>query len=133
MMDIAYYLLYLPCLGFQWADETIYQTIRFILYTQLLVLTMPGKRTDENIVGKVRLWEKEDMLVTRKSFNPFRKQALVCVCSMRFLKTLWENQKLLITNNFSFSSSVFYPSGEFSSIFIKFEIVVCKLFQIGGI
>ena len=46
-----------------------------------------------------------------------------------FMKTLWETQKLLITSNFSFSLSVFYPFGELSSIFIKFEIVVCKLFQ----
>ena len=33
-------------------------------------------------------------------------------------------------SNFSFSHSVFYPSGEVSGIFIKFEIVVCKLFSI---
>ena len=25
------------------------------------------------------------------------------------LKTLWENEKLLVTSNFSFSHSVFYP------------------------
>ena len=39
--------------------------------------------------------------------------------------------KLLVTSNFSFSHSVFYPPGELSGIFIKFEIVVCKLFQFG--
>ena len=31
---------------------------------------------------------------------------------------------------FSFSRSVFYPSGELFAIFIQFEIVVCKLFQL---
>ena len=36
-------------------------------------------------------------------------------------------------SNFSFSHSVFYPFGELSAIFIKFEIVVCKLFQIGNV
>ena len=36
-----------------------------------------------------------------------------------------------ITSNFSFSHSVFYPVGELSTIFIKYEIVVCKLFQFG--
>ena len=34
-------------------------------------------------------------------------------------------------SNFSFSCSIFYPFGEVSAIFIKLEIVVCKLFQFG--
>ena len=38
----------------------------------------------------------------------------------------WEREKLLITSNFSFSHSVFYPYGELSEIFIKYEIVVWK-------
>ena len=33
-------------------------------------------------------------------------------------------------SNFSFSHSVFYPFRELSAIFIKFEIVVFKLFQL---
>ena len=44
------------------------------------------------------------------------------------LKTLWEKEKLLVTSNFSFSHSVYYPSENFFAIFIKIEIVVCKLF-----
>ena len=35
---------------------------------------------------------------------------------------------MLITSNFSFSHSVFW---ELSAIFIKFEIVICKLIQFG--
>ena len=35
---------------------------------------------------------------------------------------------MLVTSNFSFSNSVFYPFGELPAIFIKFRIVVCKLF-----
>ena len=31
------------------------------------------------------------------------------VCSTNLLKTLWEKEKLLVTSNFSFSHSVFYP------------------------
>ena len=50
-----------------------------------------------------------------------------------FLKTLWEKEKLLIMSNFSFSHSVFYLFGELTSIFIKSEIVVCKLFQFGKV
>ena len=47
------------------------------------------------------------------------------------LKTAWEKEKLLVTSNFSFSHSVFYPFGELSNILIKFVIVVCKLFRSG--
>ena len=45
------------------------------------------------------------------------------------LKTLWEKEKLLVMSNFSFSYSVLYQFEELSAIFIKFEIVICKLFQ----
>ena len=45
----------------------------------------------------------------------------------------WEKEKLLVTNNFSFSHSVFYPFGKLSAIFVKFEIVDCKLFQFGRV
>ena len=34
-----------------------------------------------------------------------------------------------IMSNFSFSHSVLYMFGELSAIFIKYKIVVCKLFQ----
>ena len=47
-----------------------------------------------------------------------------------FLKTMWEKEKLLVMNNFSFSHSVFYPFGELCAIFIKCKIVVCKLFNL---
>ena len=49
------------------------------------------------------------------------------VCSTGLLKTLWKKEILLITSNFSFSHSVFYPFGELSAIFVIFQIVVCKL------
>ena len=61
---------------------------------------------------------------------PFPKQAL---WETSLLKTLWEKEKLLVTSNFSFSHSIFYPFGEHSAIFIEFEIVVCKLVQFGGL
>ena len=66
------------------------------------------------------------------SLNPFpNKPWFLRVCSASFLKTLWEKEKLLVKSNFSFSHSVFYQSGELSAIVIKFEIIVCKLFQFG--
>ena len=45
----------------------------------------------------------------------------------------WEKEKLLITSNFSFTHSVFYLFRELSAIFIKFKIVVCRLFQFGPV
>ena len=38
-----------------------------------------------------------------------------------------------MTSNFSFCHSVFYLFEEYSATFIKFEIVICKLFQVGRI
>ena len=67
-----------------------------------------------------------------KSFNPFpNKPWFLRVCCTNLLKTLCEKEKLLVTSNFSFSHSVFYQFEELSSIFIQFEIVVCKLFLFG--
>ena len=67
-------------------------------------------------------------------FNPFpNKPWFLRVCSTSLLKTLREKEKLLVTSNFSFSHSVFYPIGELSAIFIKVEIVICKLFQFGRV
>ena len=65
-------------------------------------------------------------------FNPFpNKPWFLRVYSTSLLKTLWEKEKLLVTSNFSFSHSVFYPFGELSAFFIELKIVVCKLFQFG--
>ena len=67
-------------------------------------------------------------------FNPFPNNPLFLpVYSSSPFKTLWEKEKLLVTSNFSFSNSVFYPFGELSAIFIKLKIVVCKLFQFGKV
>ena len=47
------------------------------------------------------------------------------------LKTLWEKEKLLVRSNLSFTHSLFSPFRELSAIFIKFKIVICRLFQFG--
>ena len=61
--------------------------------------------------------------------NPFpNKPWCLRACSTSLFTTLWEKEKLLVTSNFSFSHSVFYPSGELSASFIESEIVVCNLF-----
>ena len=61
------------------------------------------------------------------------KPWFLCACSTSLLKTLWKMEKLIVTSNFSFSHSFFYPFRELSAIFIKFKFVVCKLFQFGSI
>ena len=67
-------------------------------------------------------------------FNPFpNKPWFLHVFRIDLLKTLWEKEKLLVSSNFSFSRSVFYPFGELYALFIKFEIVVCILFQLGKV
>ena len=69
-----------------------------------------------------------------KCFNSFpNKPWFSHVCSTSLWKTLWEKEKLLVTSNFSFSHSVFYPFRELSAIFVAFEIVICKLFQFGRV
>ena len=55
------------------------------------------------------------------------------VCCTSQLKTLRVKENLLVTSNFSFPHSVFYPFREFSDLSIKFEIVVCKLHQFGSL
>ena len=52
-------------------------------------------------------------------------------CNTSFFENTVGNseQKLLVNSNFSFSHSVLYLFGEPFAIFVKFKIVVCKLFQ----
>ena len=70
----------------------------------------------------------------RIGYNPFpNKPWFLRVCCTNLLKTLWEKEKLLVRSNFSFSHSVFFLFRKLSAIFIKFEIVVCKLFEFGRV
>ena len=78
--------------------------------------------------GAKTIWE-----ITTQAVPFPNKPWFLRVCSTSPLKTLWEKEKLLVKSNFSFSRSVFYPFGELSAIFLKFEIVVCKLFQFGRV
>ena len=55
-----------------------------------------------------------------------------CILLKSFENTVGKGE-MLITNNFSFSDSVFYPFGDLSPIFNKVKIVVCKLVQFGRV
>ena len=50
-----------------------------------------------------------------------------------FRKHCGKKEKLLTKSNFFFTHSVFYPLGELSAIFIRFKIVVCKVFEFGSL
>ena len=59
---------------------------------------------------------------------PFPKQVLVFTClQYKYLETLWEKDKLLVTSIFPFSNSVFYPFGDLFIILSNFKIVLGKL------
>ena len=61
------------------------------------------------------------------------KPWFLSVCGTSLLKTPSEKEKLLLTSNFFFSHSVFYPFGELFIIFIEFEMVICKLLLFGRV
>ena len=53
-----------------------------------------------------------DNILDVSKFNPFpHNDAFWRPWETSLLKTLWEKEKLLVTSNFSFSCSVFYPFG----------------------
>ena len=66
--------------------------------------------------------------------NPFpNKPLFLPICTRSLLKILWEKEKLLATSNFFFFQRCFIPFWRTFCYFIKFEIVVCKLFQFGRV
>ena len=102
-----------------------------------------------------KLFENSDADLSQLVFNPFPNKPWflrICstsllktwrekeklpwflrICSTSLLKTWREKEKLLVTSNFSFSLSVFYPFRELSAIVIKFKSVVCKIFHFGRV
>ena len=103
---------------------------------KLLILTILSQMTLENIGGKDDNVDYHNSLFRLywRFLNPLpHNDTFWRLWETSLLKTQWEKEKLLVTSNFSFSHSVFYPFRQLSSIFVKFEIVVCKLFQFGKI
>ena len=65
------------------------------------------------------------------SFNPFpNKPWSLCVCNASLLKTMSEKKKMLVTSNFFFSHSLFYPIRELSVVFIKFKLLSANSFSL---
>ena len=50
-----------------------------------------------------------------------------CLQYKSFEKNFVGKGKIVVTSNFSFSNSVFYPFCELPDIYVKFENVICKL------
>ena len=72
-------------------------------------------------------------LVLEKVNSFPNKPWFLCVCRRILLKSMREKEKLLVTSNFSFSHSVFYPYGELPAVFIELKIVACQLFHFGRV
>ena len=90
------------------------------------------KKTFENIVGKGENARNQHFLLfPHKVFyliNPFPNKPLFLTCLQ---DKSWKHcGKLLITSNFSFSQSVFYPLRKLSTIFRQFQNCPCKLFDL---
>ena len=82
------------------------------------------------LVFKGPVYSQVQSMIYQIDINPFlNKPWFLHVFHRSLSKTPWEKEKLLVTSNFSFSHSVFFPFKELSVIFIKFQIVVCNLFQ----
>ena len=114
--------------------------VRLFFFHFLTKYTEEGSKGDDSVglavISTCLLFVVLQKLLKLKTSvdNKFPKQALVLlVYRISLLKTLWEKEKLLVTSNFFFSHSVFLAFGELFAIFIKFEIVVCKLFQFGKV
>ena len=74
------------------------------------------------------------MDIARQGADSPDKQALVFTC---LLYTTFENNvgkgEIAHNEQFLLFQQCFQPTGELSAIFIKFEIVFCKLFQFGTV
>ena len=116
-----------------------------ILNRYLLVICMPSLGVVFTSIHDCRIWSGWlasfcprifIVIHNSKGFIPIpfpNKPWLLRVHSTSLLKTLWEKEKLLVMCNFFFSHSVFYPFGRLSAIFIKLEIVTCKLLEFGRV
>ena len=90
--------------------------------------------SNSNPAGKGLRSSTRTLPFDKNGLNPFPNTPwFLLVCSTCLLKTLWEKKKLLVTSNFFFSHSVFYRFRKLPAIFIKFGIVVRKLFQAGRV
>ena len=113
-----------------------FSKIDYVGYT--LVLTQQEKKSVKQLLWA--FWAEPRGLwfvrISRKLSSLTLSQTspcFLCVCSTGLLKTLWEKEKLFVMSNFSFFQSVFYSFGDLSAIFIKFEIVVCKVSEFGRV
>ena len=90
----------------------------------ILISTIFSARVHQSTIAQNLETDMLTLFQTSPCFN---------VCSVCLTKALWEEEKLLVPNNFSFSYSVFYPFGELPAIFMKSKTVICRLFQFGSL
>ena len=73
-------------------------------------------------------WENKTTKPGNIFVYPFPKQAVVFMClQYKSFENTAGKGEIAPYEQFSFSHSVFYPFGKIAAIFIKAEIVVCKV------
>ena len=104
-----------------WITLNLLSANAFNLDKSVILLFGNGLSLSKTLWKKAFQIRSQVLGLQRISFNPFpNKPWFLRVCSTGLLKTLWEKEKLLVTSNFSFSHSVFYPYENFFAILIKF-------------
>ena len=88
------------------------------------------------LISNFSLFQKVFCILYLKFYNmnhsyPFSKQALVlCACSTIFFENTLEKEEIARNKQFPLFSQCFL---HFWEIFLKIEIIVCKLFQFGRV
>ena len=73
-------------------------------------------------------------MTKRVYLNSFPKQALLFACPQyKSFKNTVAKGEIARNEQFLLFSQCFYLFGQLSAIFIKFEIVVCKVFRVGSV
>ena len=110
----------LPNEPFKWHIYSLRRAIimKSIHKFEVMVQTNPDGHRDAHTDSKLHVQIHIAMLCEWKFkmahilINPFpHNEAFWRPWETSLLKTLWEKEKLLVTSNFSFSHSVFYPFG----------------------
>ena len=126
IMTLKRHLLTIVGKGKKW----LYPYSTFFFFFPTMFFTFPPKNFNSSVTF-ITLFANTSNL---DQFNPFpHNNTFRSPWETSLLKTRWEKEKLLVTSNFSFTHSVFYLFRDLSEVFIKFKIVICKLFQFGRV
>ena len=84
--------------------------------------------------ANIECYEDVKSIVVTFYVNPFQnKPWFLLVCSKRLLKNTVGKGEIAHNEQFLLFSQCFLPVEELSAVFIRFEIVVCKLSHFGRV